>query len=284
MTTRRATALAVAVLCIGACSSSGTTASPTVSASSGPSTSNGGASASASAPARPLRILVSNDDGVGAPGIDALVNALIAERDVTVTVVAPAENQSGTGGKTTAGTVTATSTTTASGYAATSVQGFPADAVLYGLTSVLKERPDVVITGTNAGQNIGPAIDLSGTVGAARAAAQRGIPALAVSAGFGDPIDFATVTGEAIKWLRDHRAGLLASPAPSGSVDNLNAPTCTAGKVRGLVTTTPELTAPLADALAPPDCTSTASAPSGDVAAFHAGFVTLESLPLQPTS
>jgi len=282
MTTRRATVLAAAFLVIGACSSSGKSASPTVSASSGASTSS--QSASAPAPSRPLRILVSNDDGVAAPGIDALVNALIAEPEVTVTVVAPAENQSGTGGKTTAGPVNATSATTASGYAATSVQGFPADAVIYGLTTVLKERPDVVITGANLGQNIGPAIDLSGTVGAARAAAQRGIPALAVSAGLGDPVDYATVTTEAIKWLRDHRAALLASPAPSGSVDNLNAPTCTTGTVRGLVTTTPEFTASLADALAAADCTSTAPAPPGDVAAFHAGFATIEPLALQPAS
>ncbi len=104
---------------------------------------------------------------MAAPGIDALVNALIAEPDVTVTVVAPAENQSGSGGNTTPGTLAASNATTASGYAATAVQGFPADAVIYGLTTVLKERPDVVITGTNAGQNIGPAIDVSGTIGAA---------------------------------------------------------------------------------------------------------------------
>ena len=274
--------LAVAALVIAGCSDSKST-SPASGASSSASSSSQSASGSAAA-SRPLRILVSNDDGFAAPGIDALVNALIAEPDVTVTVVAPAENQSGTGGKTTSGALTARSVTTASGYAATAVQGFPADAVIYGLTTVLKERPDVVITGTNAGQNIGPAIDLSGTVGAARAAAQRGIPALAVSAGLGDPIDFATPTAEAVQWLRDHRAALLTSPAPAGSVDNLNAPTCPTGRVRGLVNTTPDLTATLTDALATPDCTSTAPTPSSDVAAFHAGFATLEPVPLQPSS
>lgn len=284
MTTRRAAlVLTVAVLVIGGCSDS-KTASPAANASSSSAASQSQSASASAAASRPLRILVSNDDGFAAPGIDALVNALIAEPDVAVTVVAPAENQSGSGGKTTSGALTATSVTTASGYAATSVQGFPADAVIYGLTAVLKERPDVVITGTNAGQNIGPAIDLSGTIGAARAAAQRGIPALAVSAGFGDPIDYATPSAEAVQWLRDHRTALLASPAPAGSVDNLNAPTCPAGQVRGLVNTTPDPTAPLADAIAAPDCTSTVPAPATDVAAFHAGFATLEPVPLQPTS
>lgn len=281
MTTRRATLVGGVVLLVMAGCSDSKSASPRT----GSSASTAAESASASAPpARALRILVSNDDGVAAAGIDALVNALIAEPDVTVTVVAPAENQSGSGGNTTPGTLIASGATTASGYAATAVQGFPADAVIYGLTTVLKARPDVVITGTNAGQNIGPSIDLSGTIGAARAAAQRGIPALAVSAGFGDPIDYATPTAEAVKWLRDHRAGLLASPAPPGSVDNLNAPTCPNGRVRGLVNTTPEVGATFADALADPDCTSTEPAPPGDVAAFHVGFATLETVPLQPAS
>ncbi len=87
-----------------------------------------------------------------------------------------------------------------------------------------------------------------------------------------------------MKWLREHRAALLASPPPPGSVDNLNAPTCPTGHVRGLVNATPEVAATLADALADPDCTSTAPAPSGDVAAFHVGFATLETVALQPAS
>src|SRR4051794_24683096 len=147
---------------------------------------------SSAAPPRALRILVSNDDGVGAPGIDSLVEALRAEPNVEVTVVAPAHDSSGSDGKTTPGGVTATAAKTISGYEATAVEGFPADAVNYGLDAVVKEKPDVVMSGTNSLPNLGPGIDLSGTVGAARAAAQRGIPALAVSAGLGDPVDFDT--------------------------------------------------------------------------------------------
>jgi len=180
--------------------------------------------------------------------------------------------------------VIATATATASGYTAIAVQGFPADAVIHGLTAVLEEPPDVVISGVNAGQNLGPVVDLSGTVGAARAAAQRGIPALAVSAGLGEPVDYTPATAEAIQWLRDHRAAFITSDAAPTYVDNLNAPTCPSGDVRGLVTVASDTTAPLEDALAVPDCTSTSPAPAGDVDAFLLGFATLTQVPLQPAS
>jgi 5'-nucleotidase len=259
-----------AALAVAACSND-KAAAPSPGGSSA-----GTLSASAS---RPLRILVSNDDGVDAPGLDALVQALTAEPDVVVTVVAPAQNQSGTGGKTSPGTVPASEAKTHGGYPAVAVQGFPADAVIRGLT-LAKERPDVVITGTNAGQNLGPFIDISGTIGAARAAAQQGIPALAVSAGLGDSIDFATATADAVQWVRDHRAALTASNRPAATVDNLNAPTCPTGHVRGVAQVTPDTGAPQADALAAPDCTSTSPQPSTDVAAFHAGFATLSTVPV----
>jgi 5'-nucleotidase len=274
MTWRRAAVLVVPVLFVVACSDD-KAAAPAANASASAS-----ATASSAAPERALRILVSNDDGVGAPGIDALVKALAAEPNVTVTVVAPAENQSGSGGKTSPGPLAASDATTASGHAAVAVQGFPADAVEYALTTVLKERPDVVITGTNAGQNLGPFIDLSGTIGAARAGAARGIPALAVSAGFGDPIDFDAATSLAVQWLRDHRAALVGSPAPTAFVENLNAPTCASGHVRDLASVTVETNASGDDALGAPDCTSTTPAPAGDVSAFHVGFATLSPVPL----
>lgn len=274
--TRRFLILAVLFVVVAACSDDKTA----------PAASKTSADQSSAAPAgeRPLRILVSNDDGVGALGIDVLVNALVAEPNVAVAVVAPAENQSGTGGSTTPGMLTASPAKTASGYPATAVQGFPADAVNYGLSAVVTERPDVVISGTNAGQNLGPFVDLSGTLGAARAAAQKGIPALAVSAGLGEPIDFATATADAIQWVRDHRAALIASPAPSAFVENLNAPTCPSGKVRGLVSVTADSAGAGGDALAPADCTSTAPAPTGDVGAFLVGFATISPVPLRPAS
>lgn len=172
------------------------------------------------AAAAPLRVLVTNDDGVHAAGIDQLTTALLAEPDVQVTVVAPATNQSGTGGCTTAGTLQGTATTTRSGYPAYGVKGTPADSVRYALDT-RGATPDVVISGINDGANLGPVSDLSGTVGAARAAAKRGLPALATSQGSGRPPRFADGVAATIAWLRAHRSTL----AP-GTVSNLNIPTC----------------------------------------------------------
>jgi 5'-nucleotidase len=135
---------------------------------------------SAEAKTRPLRVLVSNDDGVKAPGLDALVKGLRKIPKVTVTVVAPATNQTGGAGQTTPGPLKARKTTTMSGYPAVAVEGFPADSVNFALrTAVRRSRTDLVITGINPGTNLGFYVDLSGTVGAARAAASKGLPALA---------------------------------------------------------------------------------------------------------
>ena len=190
--------LFVPAIALGACSSSSskqgsaTTTTPTT---------------TAAAAATPLRVLVTNDDGVHAPGIDALVQALRALPQLTITVVAPAVNQSGTGGKTTNGTLTTASTTTASGYPATAVRGYPADTIRWAIDDHgVAQRPDVVLSGVNNGQNIGTFIKVSGTVGAAHAAAARGIPALAVSAGLGAPTNFAAGAHQAILWLDAHRA------------------------------------------------------------------------------
>lgn len=240
------------------------------------------ASSSSAAPAV-LDILVSNDDGVEAPGIDALVNALLVEPYVNVTVVAPTTNQSGSGGNTTATPVTAHDATTLSGHVATAVDGFPADSVLYALI-VLGQHPDLVISGVNAGQNVGLFIDISGTVGAARAAAQRGFPALAVSAGVADEIDFETAAHLAVDWLREHRNALTAGGARPTTVTNLNVPSCTIGKIRGEVEVAPDPKAPADQALAVADCKSTAPQPSTDVAAFVDGFATLSEIPLLPAS
>src|SRR4029077_5527545 len=114
-----------------------------------------------------LEILVTNDDGFDAPGIATVAEALAKIPDVHVTVVAPATNQSGTGGKTTDGVVRATSDKrrTARGRPATAVIGFPADAVNFALDDMGVE-PDVVVSGINQAQNLGPISEISGTVGA----------------------------------------------------------------------------------------------------------------------
>lgn len=225
-----------------------------------------------------LRILVTNDDGIGAPGIDAIVTALAALPDTEVTVSAPAENQSATGGKTTGGTLDATPATTASGFDGTAVKGFPADSVIYAFDQQTPPvEVDLVVSGINQGGNIGPLISLSGTVGAARNAAQRGIPALAVSQGITDPPDYPSGVRYAVEWVQANRAAVLDKTLEP-LVYNLNVPTCTTGVIRGQVSV-PAATDAAGRELFKNDCVSTVTDFKDDVDAFGNGYVTLTELP-----
>jgi 5'-nucleotidase len=232
----------------------------------------------------PLRILVTNDDGIGAPGIDALVQALLELPDVEVTVVAPAENQSGSSDKASAVTPDAVAGKTASGYDGWSVAGFPADSVNRALDSVVTETPHLVVSGSNEGQNIGPFIDLSGTVGAARTAARRGVPAVAVSSGLAQPTDFAPAVAAAIAWVEEHRSELLARNPGTAvtTIDNINGPTCASGTVREVI----EVPAATDFADRKPfdpiacDAPLPATPPVDDVGAFIAGYIPLSVLPI----
>jgi 5'-nucleotidase len=231
------------------------------------------ASASAAKAPAPIKILVSNDDGVRADGINALVNALRKEAKVTVTVIAPATNVSGTGSKTTPGVLTASPTTTLGGVAATAVNGYPADSVNYALDKVLtgKKKPDLVMAGINFGANLGPFVPISGTVGAARAGAARGIPAIAISQGLGNPIGWSAGVKQAIAWFRANRGSLKKGP-----VWNLNIPTCSKGAVRGTVTLkTVSAGFYSFDPFGTVDCSVMTKTLTNDVTAFYSGFAPL---------
>ena len=232
------------------------------------------------APPEPLEILVSNDDGVGAEGIDVLVTALTALDGVEVTVVAPAANQTGTGGRTTEGPLTTNEAQTASGYEARAVEGYPADTIRVALDE-LGLTPDLVVSGINEGQNLGPVVDLSGTVGAARAAARRGVPALAVSQGFGQDLDYEVAAGLVTDWIEAHADALRAGEVPADVVANLNVPTCDTGELRGQVEVASATTG---DPLSTSDCTSTAEGQTDDVTAFANGYAPLTEMPVEPAA
>ena len=262
----------------GACSDSDSTSSS--------DTSEAAAATTTAAP-EPFQILVTNDDGIDAPGIDAVVNGLKDLPNVEVTVVAPATNQSGSGSKTTGGELTGTPTTTASGYPATSVVGFPADSIVWALDQGgIDFVPDLVVSGINSGQNIGAATELSGTVGAARAAVQRGIPALASSQGapagadggadLGGTFDFPTGVEEVVAWVTANMDQLQVT-----TVSNLNIPTCNGqGTVKDVtvLSVSPDLS------ITVQDCLSTLTDPTDDVQGFNSGFVTLSALSPQPAA
>ena len=129
-----------------------------------------------------LSVLLTNDDGINSPGLKALSKAL---RDAghRLTVVAPADQQSGGGMKVTLGKSLKVEKVVAEDDT-WSVDGSPADAVLVGLGTIMKDRKvDLVISGPNFGQNLGTNVFLSGTVGGAMTAVLQGIPAVALSVG-----------------------------------------------------------------------------------------------------
>ncbi|OZI44869.1 5'/3'-nucleotidase SurE [Bordetella genomosp. 5] len=123
-----------------------------------------------------MRILVSNDDGYNAPGLEALVEALSGLGDITV--VAPETNHSGASNSLTLNRPLSVRTA-ANGFVY--VNGTPSDCVHVALTGLMDARPDLVVSGINNGANMGDDTLYSGTVAAATEGYLFGIPAIAFS-------------------------------------------------------------------------------------------------------
>lgn len=227
--------------------------------------------------AAPLKILVGNDDGYSAEGIDTLVTALQTLDDVEVSVVAPLTQQSGQGGKTTPDTeLKVTDVKTKGGYPAKAVEGYPADAINLAFDE-LGIEPDLVVTGINEGQNVGPLVDVSGTIGAARAAAKHGVPALATSQGT-TSFDYDSAVPFILDWIKENRSAIEAGELEAG-VTSMNIPSCDEGEIRGLLE--PEVAESVENAIHDQDCTSTTPEADlkTDIEALNAGFVTLTPVP-----
>ncbi|HZR83670.1 MAG TPA: 5'/3'-nucleotidase SurE [Candidatus Binatia bacterium] len=189
----------------------------------------------------PMRVLVTNDDGVGAEGISVLVAHLSAIRGLEVDVVAPATNQSGTGDNYSTTPLDVFSSMTAAGHPATAVRGFPSDATLWGTLSGQVSKPDLIVSGINFGQNIAEAVTISGTVGAALTGARMGIPGFAVSQGLAQNIsyeDAAVYTAQLVERFRSSATfrRLLTQTRVRGRarILNINFPSCTEGSLRGV--------------------------------------------------
>lgn len=271
---------AAAVLVAGACSSDDTAGGTDGDATT---TTSAPVSSTTAAEAQKLTILVSNDDGYDTENISALVEALRALPDTDVVVAAPATNQSGQGSNVTEGELTATDVTTKAGFPAHAVAGTPADSVNWALDGGIDVTPDLVITGINVGQNLGAIGDnVSGTVGAARAAAARDIPALATSATESDQIDLDEAVGFVTDWVEEHRAGLLAGEYRGDAllIENLNIPVCGQGELRGVIRVEMSTSGDGAYTKGEQDCTAVMDAPADDITGFNNGWVTLSTLTL----
>jgi 5'-nucleotidase len=248
-----------------------------------------GGSATTRAGSETLRILVTNDDGIGAPGIDALVEALTALPDTEVTVIAPAENQSGSSDLTSVDPPSEPAAT-ASGYEGTAVAGEPADTIVFAEEQGWTPggEPHLVISGINAGQNVGPLAALSGTVGAARTAARLGVPAVAASQGLiqddtGELVaDYESGVEAVLAWLDEHRVQLLARDLDDDTpaiVAKIDVPTCPAGELRGSIDVPLAVGDQGVDAFAV-DCESATEDPPNDLLGFVNGFVVVTELPV----
>lgn len=123
-----------------------------------------------------MRILISNDDGVHATGLKAIVKEM--KKLGKVWVVAPLEERSTTGHSL---TIHKPLRMISMGHDFYGVSGSPADCVYLGIREVIGELPDLVVSGINRGANLGQDVFYSGTVSAAREACILGIPAMAVS-------------------------------------------------------------------------------------------------------
>jgi 5'-nucleotidase len=129
------------------------------------------------------QILLTNDDGIHSPGLWAAAGVLA--KLGFVTVVAPREQYSGAGRSmpTNSDGIIETKQVKVNGqdWTVYAIGGSPAQAVLHGALEIVPQKPDLVVSGINYGENLGTGITVSGTVGAALEAAGIGIPALAIS-------------------------------------------------------------------------------------------------------
>jgi 5'-nucleotidase len=169
-------------------------------------------------------ILITNDDGIHAPGLRALVDALRGLG--TITVVAPSQERSAAAQSLTLRQPIYCDQIADREY---SVEGTPADAMILAFHTLLEKKPDIVVSGINRGGNVGENIYYSGTVGAALEGAINGVPAVAISVAYrGREFDFAP----AAEFARSLVPLVLSEGLPPGVVLNVNVPQGWGGEVR----------------------------------------------------
>jgi 5'-nucleotidase len=185
----------------------------------------------------PYRILISNDDGVRAPGIAIVAQTLQAIGQVII--VAPAENQSGKGHSiVTSEPIFRSDLTLPNGLKAISLTATPATTVNVAISNIVDVKPDLVVSGINRGYNLGYSAYLSGTVGAARQGAMQGVPAIATSlAENGTQRDYVFAAEEVLGVARRVKQWGL----PPNTFLNVNIPVMPADGFKGYMITTQAL-------------------------------------------
>ncbi|MEG8019727.1 5'/3'-nucleotidase SurE [Sphingomonas aerolata] len=178
-----------------------------------------------------MRILLTNDDGYHARGLKVL-EAIAATLSDDVWVVAPAEEQSGAGHSLTLSRPLRVRKFAEKRYA---VAGTPTDAVMMALARIMKDSPDLILSGVNRGANLAEDVTYSGTVSAAMEGALAGVRSIALSQvysreGMGDSVPFEVAAAWGERVLRP----LLDAPLAPRTLVNVNFPVGAADAVRGI--------------------------------------------------
>lgn len=187
----------------------------------------------------PLKILISNDDGIDAPGIAALFEHL--SRIGTVTVAAPPQNMSGASHTVTSQDPIFVTESEKNGSKWYSIKATPASCIRLALESLLKEPPDFVITGINRGENLGTVMFYSATNSAAREAAFKGIPSIAVNLARGETMDYSP----AAEFIVDLIRALKDKPLKPGTFINVNVPNLPKDQIKGVLVVPQDTRAPI---------------------------------------
>lgn len=184
-----------------------------------------------------MRILISNDDGIQAHGINALANALSKEHDVYV--IAPNSERSAAGHSLTLHMPLRVEEVRPTFHAkrAWSISGTPGDCIKIGINAILseEEKPDIIISGINHGPNLGADILYSGTVSAALEGAVQGYPSIAVSI-FGNghkPEEFTYAANFVAKFL----PRVKDLTFPKKTILNINVPSVPDSEIKGVLAT-----------------------------------------------
>jgi 5'-nucleotidase len=178
-----------------------------------------------------MRVLVSNDDGVDAPGIRVLADGLRAAGHEVI-VVAPDRDRSGASNSL---TLDQPLRIKQLGDGIWSVAGTPTDCVHLALTGLLEREPDIVVSGINNFANMGDDVIYSGTVAAAMEGRFLGLPAIAMSLATGDHLGRHFDT--AARAAREIMARLLVDPLPADTILNVNVPDRPWQELRGFEVT-----------------------------------------------
>jgi 5'-nucleotidase len=188
-----------------------------------------------------MRILIVNDDGILAPGLAALREAVASLGEVVV--IAPDSPQSAVGRALTLhGPIVCEPVEVGGQFWGIGVGGRPADCVKLAVRELMDARPDLVLSGINAGANVGVNVYYSGTVAAAAEGALLGIPSIAFSLDISGEMNFAL----SAKYCRQVLDGLLTLPMAHGDLVNVNIPILKNGNPRG-VKVVPQSTAAITE-------------------------------------